>query len=151
MQPHRNNRGLPPQHPYYRRGSSNAPISSLALCNSPQPIIASTNRSRSLDGLLDAEEAKAAVKECNTNPSKSCDDLDANQLQTETNNNEEESKKTNLQTVKSFSADDRLDCVMDGLSDVCDKTSICSNSSESKRKRNFMDRCVNKVRSLIKK
>ena len=29
--------------------------------------------------------------------------------------------------------------------------SLHSNSSDSKRKRNFMDRCVNKVRSLIKK
>lgn len=29
--------------------------------------------------------------------------------------------------------------------------SLASNSSEPKRKRNFMDRCVNKVRSLIRK
>lgn len=118
-------------------------ISSLALSSNhhqqqqrlPNNSIKQTNRSRSLDGLLDCEIIDDK-KNITNNPSdiitttKSCDDLDNKQTE-------------NVTTMFNNCVDNHLDC--DNLSD---KTSI---SSESKRKRNFMDRCVNKVRSLIKK
>lgn len=132
-----NQRGLPPQYP---RRSSNTPISSLAL----NSVSATPNRSRSLDGLLDTEPKLAAqcVTDDATDPSettKSCDEFEKNF---------EEDDNANL-SKKAQSLDNNLDCSLDS-SDM-DKSSLYSNSSDSKRKRNFMDRCVNKVRSLIKK
>lgn len=126
MTPHnrRGGCGLPPQYPA-RRGS-NTPISPLAAKSSPTP----PNRSRSLDGLLDAEPASAVAKNSTlieqipSNATQSCDELDV--------------EKSNVN-----SGGEMVD------SDV-DKVSVKSNSSE-KRKRNFMDRCVNKVRSFIRK
>ena len=94
-------KGLPPQYPI-RRGS-NTPTSPLAA----EPR--APNRSRSLDGLLDAEPPV----EVESVPSKSCDELD-----------------------KEPSVGNDVDSVSD---------------ASDKRKRNFMDRCVNKVRSFIKK
>lgn len=166
--------GLPPQYPYYRRGSNVTPISSLALNSSPP---APPNRSRSLDGLLDSSNSNETViakttaedsnpSECaGTNNSKqitkSCDDIDSIDVTSSCNNynNEPSTGKdteTNNLKVKSYSLDD-LDSSVEGVNNDCgsnqqdqDESSICSSSSE-KRKRNFMDRCVNKVRSLIKK
>lgn len=119
-------RGLPPQYPC-RRGS-NTPISPLAS----QQLPPAPNRSRSLDGLLDSEPTVTA-KSANgpdripSNTARSCEELD-------TAANVDEKKESE---------------VSNDPNDV-DKVSIISNSSE-KRKRNFMDRCVNKVRSFIKK
>ncbi|XP_018577701.1 uncharacterized protein LOC108916007 [Anoplophora glabripennis] len=139
-------RGLPPLYPYIRRGS-NTPISSLALISNPP----TPSRSRSLDGLFDSEPTIAASQASTDEPTpsqtaKSCDDIekefsDENKLETDTCN----LKKS----TKAHSVYNRLDYSIDN-SDI-DKSSIYSNSSDSKRKRNFMDRCVNKVRSLIKK
>ncbi|KAJ8940839.1 hypothetical protein NQ318_005285 [Aromia moschata] len=131
-------RGLPPQYPYARRGST-TPVSSLALASTPP----TPNRSRSLDGLLDAEPIAAATKattdeQTTSQTTKSCDDLDK-EIGEE---NDAQTEATNLSKPRSHSMDDRLDCTVDN-SDI-DKSSIHSNSSDSKRKRNFMDRCVNK-------
>lgn len=121
-------RGLPPQYPI-RRGS-NTPISPLAAKPSQTP-----NRSRSLDGLLDSEPAAAKntalIEQIPSNATQSCDELDT----TKSNNDEDEDK-----VVEQSSAN----------ANDMDKVSVKSNSSE-KRKRNFMDRCVNKVRSFIRK
>lgn len=126
-------RGLPPQYPHPRRGS-NSPISVVAAAATKPPA---SNRSRSLDDLLDSEnsEIAAAANAANSteitpsSTTKSCDDLD-----------------------KNFDDCDILTVKADNISNVSDdKVSIQSGSSETKRKRNFMDRCVNKVRSLIKK
>lgn len=126
-------RGLPPQYPHPRRGS-NSPISVVAA-TAIKP--SASNRSRSLDDLLDSESSEKAASAnaavgTEINPSsttKSCDDLD-----------------------KNFDDCDILIVKPDNSSTVSDdKVSIQSGSSETKRKRNFMDRCVNKVRSLIKK
>ncbi|KYB25340.1 hypothetical protein TcasGA2_TC034888 [Tribolium castaneum] len=119
-------RGLPPQYPYNRRGS-NSPSGLLGAGKPPTP-----NRSRSLDGLLDSEPTCAASDATISEPTpsqntKSCDDLDKDF--------DEQTEDVNLSV-------NNLDV---------DKVSIQSGSSDSKRKRNFMDRCVSKVRSLIKK
>ncbi|KAG5877943.1 hypothetical protein JTB14_005140 [Gonioctena quinquepunctata] len=136
--------GLPPQYPYFRRGS-NTPISSLALTSHPP----TPNRSRSLDGLLDQEPIRAAC-EATINeqvPShattKSCDEIDKDFCE-DIDKDFCDENETESSLNKSRSIDNNLD------SDI-DKCSIYSSSSDSKRKRNFMDRCVNKVRSLIKK
>lgn len=107
----------------------------------------SNNRSRSLDGLLDSTEAINSVAIANNakdeqiTPStkeatNSCDDYYDNLIKKQTDD-----VVVELDDVVAKCAD----------SDNIDKVSIQSNSSDSKRKRNFMDRCVNKVRSLIKK
>lgn len=122
--------------PYSRRGS-NTRISTTA---SSSPLVA-PNRSRSLDGLLDAEPVKAPVNvaESDNTPSKtqtttrSCDELDKELADT---NNETTEKKSNSMSLDTADIED-------------DKTSMYSSSSDSKRKRNFMDRCVNKVKNLI--
>ncbi|KAJ3643615.1 hypothetical protein Zmor_026316 [Zophobas morio] len=134
MNTNRYPRGLPPQYPYTRRGS-NTPVASVGLAVKP-PL---PNRSRSLDGLLDSEPPSAApnatiTEKTPSDTTKSCDDLDKDK------ETEDEFK---VNSVKSQSMDNNLDNV--------DKVSIQSGSSDSKRKRNFMDRCVSKVRSLIKK
>nr|CAH7724397.1 unnamed protein product [Callosobruchus chinensis] len=111
-------------------------------------------RSRSLDGLLDGPEVKeqlaaaaagSPLKAQNgwtmteyTTPShpqatQSCDELDT---------------KRSLSSSSSGSTsaeDDRTD-----VTSTDEKSSVHSESSESKRKRNFMDRCVNRMRSLIR-
>lgn len=139
----KSNRGLPPQYSY-RRGST-TPISSLALNSSPS----TPNRSRSLDGLLDSEPkiAAAEITEEVSNPSdtadEGCDDSDSTTKDNQTDIH------TNLYKIKAHSVDDIIDGSIDNKE--LDKHSINSNSSDSKRKRNFMDRCVNKVRSLIRK
>lgn len=127
-------RGLPPQYPA-RRGS-NTPISPLASHQTPP----APNRSRSLDGLLDSEPTVAAksatsIERIPSNASRSCEEMDKEnvcQSQTETS----DGPQSDTENVN-----DPNDT---------DKVSIISNSSD-KRKRNFMDRCVNKVRSFIKK
>lgn len=121
-------------------------MSSLALNSSPP----TPNRSRSLDGLLDSEPIIAASKatideQTPSQTTKSCDDIDKEF----SDEKEKETDTSNLNKTKVHNVDDHIDCSVDS-SDI-DKSSIHSNSSDSKRKRNFMDRCVNKVRSLIKK
>lgn len=138
--------GLPPQYPF-RRGS-NTPISPLASCTTPSP-----NRSRSLDGLLDSTEPPVVttvnnnsskknstlIEQIPSNASQSCDELDINSTcsSTTTKNIDDEKEKIIEQSNNNNNND-------------LDKVSVKSNSSE-KRKRNFMDRCVNKVRSFIRK
>lgn len=129
------NRGLPPHYPS-RRGSV-TPISSLALSSAP----ATPNRSRSLDGLLDSESMKSDEKAIPSEAAAdSCTNFDFPDKEAQTDTH------TNLNKVKAHSVDDVLDSSIE-----LDKHSIRSNSSEAKRKQNFMDRCVNKVRSLIRK
>lgn len=114
------------------------------------------NRSRSLDGLLD--DQTAAEREDfipSENVTKSCDDL------------EDKTKPMMMMMTKKKKRVEE-DCfdddevIIDGeeqakksasLESNVDKVSMLSASSgsDTKRKRNFMDRCVNKVRSLIKK
>lgn len=96
------------------------------------------NRSRSLDGLLDAEPDKSTIDATTneTTPSqttRSCDELDKDLSDI---SKEETEKKTNSMSLDTTDNED-------------DKTSMYSSSSDSKRKRNFMDRCVNKVKNLI--
>lgn len=128
MTPHHSSkypRGLPPQYPI-RRGS-NTPISPLAASNHTPPT---PNRSRSLDGLLDSEPTSAKntalIEQIPSNATQSCDEIDMDKSSEPTTPTEIEQ------------------------SNDIDKVSVKSNSSE-KRKRNFMDRCVNKVRSFIRK
>lgn len=129
--------GLPPPFPNYNRRGSN-PIEDQK----------SPNRSRSLDGLLDTD-SRMNFENHDENPSEttlSCENL----LQVEVNEETGEGKTdkcVNSKNTKSHS-------VGDGVDDKSDKSSnlsLHSSSSESKRKKNFMDRCVNKVRSFIKK
>lgn len=138
MTPHNSKypRGLPPQYPV-RRGS-NTPISPLATNHAQSPT---PNRSRSLDGLLDSEPvaAKNSALLIDKIPSKatqSCDELDS-------------MEKIEPVSPATDDDDDENKVVEQSPNDV-DKVSVKSNSSE-KRKRNFMDRCVNKVRSFIRK
>ncbi|RZC34293.1 uncharacterized protein BDFB_000513, partial [Asbolus verrucosus] len=130
MNSNRHPRGLPPQYPYTRRGS-NTPVSSLAMTSMPP----TPNRSRSLDGLLDSEPTSAAsnatiTEQTPSQTTKSCDDLDKDF------NNKQTDDVVKLNNVKSQRMDNSLDNI--------DKVSIQSGSSDSKRKRNFMDRCVSK-------
>lgn len=125
----KSNRGLPPQYPY-RRGST-APMSTLVSDGIP-------NRSRSLDGLLNSEPK---IAEDAPNPSETGDD------ESRTRDFEQTDSHTNLNggnIQKARSAEDILDSPVAKKSDD-------GSCSESKRKRNFMDRCVNKVRNLIRK
>lgn len=80
------------------------------------------NRSRSLDGLLDSEPTSAASNATTIEQTPSEKTKSCDDL--------DNNKQTDCENV--------------------DKVSIQSSDS-IKRKRNFMDRCVNKVRSLIKK
>lgn len=129
-------RGLPPQYPP-RRGS-NTPISPLASHKSPS----TPNRSRSLDGLLDSTEAPvtatnaALIERIPSSAARSCEELDK--------------EKQKQKAVSEDSAENENVLENSTDSNDADKVSMISNSSE-KRKRNFMDRCVNKVRSFIKK
>ncbi|XP_074031634.1 uncharacterized protein [Leptinotarsa decemlineata] len=130
--------GLPPQYPYPRRGS-NTPVSSLALASHPP---APPNRSRSLDGLLDAGEAIQAASEATKS-----EQVPSPQTATKSCDNIDKDFRDDYETESYLSSKSR---VSDDSSEL-DKCSVYSSSSESKRKRNFMDRCVNKVRSMIKK
>ncbi|CAH0554538.1 unnamed protein product [Brassicogethes aeneus] len=85
-------------------------------------VSAAPNRSRSLDGLLDSEPQLAAAADDDPIPS---------------------------ETTKS--CDDLDQQSFESSCDADKMSTYSNNSSDSKRKRNFMDRCVNKVRSLIKK
>ncbi|CAG9862543.1 unnamed protein product [Phyllotreta striolata] len=118
--------------PYARR-SSNTPVSSLAL-NSFPPV---PNRSRSLDGLLDTAEAPAEA----TNE----------QIPSSFTTNRRDDIKTDLDEGDKVTDRSKAEDFSSDALENDDKSSVHSNSSESKRKRNFMDRCVNKVRSFIKK
>ncbi|KAL3269165.1 hypothetical protein HHI36_008248 [Cryptolaemus montrouzieri] len=111
--------------------------------NSNCPPVA-PNRSRSLDGLLDVEPDKTDLETTKnektpSQTTKSCDDLDKSA--SEIVKYEEKETEAN-----SMSLGNNIECPPENEDD---KTSMYSSSSDSKRKRNFMDRCVNKVRNLI--
>lgn len=145
-------RGLPPTYPQtYRRGS-NTPNTNKAV-NDTQ---LTPNRSRSLDGLLDSEPNQTVINE-NTSKdvspkTQSCEDILNNQNNTET---DDKSDLFNDKLDHLLETNATRDNILEISSNSDDKgsstLSLHSSSSESKRKRNFMDRCVNKVRSLIKK
>lgn len=175
MTGNRHPRGLPPQYPYQPRRGSNTPLTPLGSQPPPTP-----NRSRSLDGLLDSDHGLSTptekppinIKKPSENGSQSCESLlrcndnnlnedeDESEVSPEHTNNNSTVKRTiiegttdcNSSTIDDSTTDSNS---LDDCSEACDKKSstlsLHSNSSESKRKRNFMDRCVNKVRSLIKK
>ncbi|KAF7270947.1 hypothetical protein GWI33_016125 [Rhynchophorus ferrugineus] len=130
----KSNRCLPNHYPL-RRGSI-TPVSSLALFSTP----GTPNRSRSLDGLLDSESKKAEeVSIPSETAPERCTNFDTpKEKQTDTH--------TNLNKIKAYSVEDALDSSPD-----LDRHSVQSNCSDLKKKQNFMDRCVNKVRSLIRK
>lgn len=154
-------RGLPPQCPPTSRRGSNT-ISPAAVSSAiPVP-----NRSCSLDGLLNTNSLDMAsnATKSDQNPSEniqkaqSCDsNLDA-QIPNENLLTDKETEKLNdrnstLSNASSKILESSLDDSLD--SNEINKSSdlsLHSNSSDtSKQKRKFMNRCVNKVRSLIKK
>lgn len=160
-------RGLPPQYPSSVRRGSNSPISPTNTNNSsPVP-----NRSRSLDELLDAEPAekiKSTINNVeqipseNTQKSVSCDNNLDKSISDETIHNKEETEKinnrnstlSNNSSNKSQNFGSSLDDSIDSSNEInkSDVISLHSNSSDnSKQRRRFVNRCVNKVRSLIKK
>lgn len=63
------------------------------------------------------------------------------------------SKNGSSSINKEHSSENNLEVPNEAACDINKSSmlSLYSNSSDSKRKRNFMDKCVNKVRSLIKK
>ncbi|KAK9873364.1 hypothetical protein WA026_022173 [Henosepilachna vigintioctopunctata] len=132
---------LPPLSPYCRRGS-NTRIPIVSSNSSP----VTPNRSRSLDGLLDAEPSKPSLDTSNkeitpSQTTRSCDDLDKSLSEiviSQDKKPEEEEATTSL--------DNNSKCPTESEDD---KISMNSSTSDSKRKRNFMDRCVNKVRNFI--
>lgn len=132
-------RGASQLPPLYPRRGSNTPISSLALASHPSNP---PSRSRSLDGLLDDEASQAAKSD--TNPSHSFDNL--NDKMNSDSNDCNAAPSDAKETMRSSSESEDYNASQD-----CDKSSVHSSSSDSKRKRNFMDRCVNKVRSFIGK
>lgn len=151
-------RGLPPQYPQIGRRGSNTPISPMAI-NETQ---STPNRSRSLDGLLDSESTS---RKSDTSSSSSTSDQSPSESALKTQscenilNKQDIEIKPNMQTEEKNTRktnENSLENSLDETRGNDDKRSIStlslhSNSSDSKRKRNFMDRCVNKVRSLIKK
>lgn len=135
--------GLPPAHPKQPRRGSNTPISPMAAGLTQ----ATPNRSRSLDGLLDSDQRLSSEREPET-VEMSEDSSGSPSVPAKPT---ERNKSGNLTTVKARSMENNLDEPLDHSTKKSSMQSLHSNSSDSKRKRNFMDRCVNKVRSLIKK
>ena len=117
-----------------------------------------STRSRSLDGLLDDptpeppchnEKEKQLRRECEQYLS--AQELDSNTEQRESDvpDNEAQTCPTNLDldTVSTSSSDE----ARAGISKGSHLSLPLPSTGEPKRKRNFMDRCVNKVRSLMRK
>lgn len=176
-------RGLPPTYPQtYRRGS-NTPNTNRVV-NDTQLI--TTNRSRSLDGLLDSTEpitqddSKEILSTDVSSKTQSCEDIlnnkddkveetDKNIKNDDHNHHDDDDDdnvdgdaksvnpiKSNLENVQEINPNTSQENCFEESTNTDDRKStstlsLHSNSSESKRKRNFMDRCVNKMRSLIKK
>lgn len=147
----RRNIKAPPVSP--RRDSHDLPKSIKANLN---------NRSRSLDGLLDEQNNQENKNNQNqTEITKSCDKL---KIENQSNENKEINNSRSKSLDELISDNNKYES--DQLSDknLCNdasslngdkiNSSSCStisSDSRKKKQRNFMDRCVNKVRSLIKK
>ncbi|XP_067010888.1 uncharacterized protein [Anabrus simplex] len=149
----------PPSPAARPRRSSGTP-SALARRNSQQL----PGRSRSLDILLDSSAPSAAPaateeapcsKESEEQLLNECEQyLSAQELGTDqpdsgsdTQLNKTQSCHANLDTESVISSDSNSEAKQNGS-----QLSLpLPNAGEHKRKRNFMDRCVNKVRSLIRK
>jgi len=157
-------RGLPPQCPSTPRRGSNSPISPIAV-NSTSSV---PNRSRSLDGLLDTEPIQIATAATNSEQtpsenaqkSQSCDNNLDKKISDENIHIDKETEKLNDRNSSLSNASSRTQNLENSLDDSLDSNdinkssdlSLHSNSSDtSKQKRKFVNRCVNKVRSLIKK
>lgn len=164
----RNRKGLPPQPPGVsaRRGSATPTPGSPYRDRTPLPPV--PNRSRSLDGLLDEVPNSATLNKIHKNSvdgeddeklcvTRSCDSIDLDspagthaqpvRLQ---NGCEDKATPNSVTHKTTRSMEDNLDDSGSSCGDP-KRSSQVSLSSDSKRKRNFMDRCVNKVRSLIRK
>jgi len=136
---HSRHGGLPPSG---RRNSNNL----LPPCQ-VAPANLQSSRSRSLDGLLDSDtdtkhdKVTINIEDSNTESDPE-NDIDVNCEVDKTNNNPSDTSANT--TLGSNQRSASLESV--------DKCSIVSSTgSESKRKRKFMDRCVNKMKLLIKK
>lgn len=157
-------RGLPPTYPQTFRRGSNTPNTNRTV-NDTQ---LTPNRSRSLDGLLDSTEPitqddnKETLSAEVSSKTQSCEDILNNKDNVETDvvvvDDDDDSvnpRKTNLENSQEINNPNQENCLEESTNSDDKKStstlSLHSNSSESKRKRNFMDRCVNKMRSLIKK
>jgi hypothetical protein len=113
-----------------------------------------STRSRSLDGLLDdstpeppcqTETEKQLLRECEQYLS--AQELDSNTEQTGSDVPVNEAQNMDSDTVStSSSGGERA-----GINKGSRLSLPLPSTGEPKRKRNFMDRCVNKVRSLIRK
>lgn len=146
-------RGLPPQYPQnYRRGS-NSPACGKTVSETQL----TPNRSRSLDGLLDSEtgDKAAAQQGCSsyeTPPvTQSCENILNNKEITQTDDEKSALNDSKFECNNATNENALEESTNSDDKQSSSTLSLHSNSSESKRKRNFMDRCVNKVRSLIKK
>ncbi|KAF2904682.1 hypothetical protein ILUMI_01488 [Ignelater luminosus] len=158
-------RGLPPQCPSTPRRGSNSPISPVAVHSTPSV----PNRSRSLDGLLDSEPLQTTTANSEQTPSEnaqksqSCDNNLDKKISDENIHVDKETEKlndrnsnlSNTSSNKTQNLESSLDDSLDS-NDINTKSSdisLHSNSSDNnnKQKRKFVNRCVNKVRSLIKK
>ncbi|KAL1490698.1 hypothetical protein ABEB36_013350 [Hypothenemus hampei] len=161
INPKTGHRGLPPQYPTRRRGSTTTPMSSLAIVTNATVVL--PNRSRSLDGLLDSEPttklATAAAeneKKETLEPSPSDEAMvvaeryQDQDCPTQTVSIAEQTA-SDLNRLKTKSVDDIWEMVDDhsALDKVSNDSS--SDSNEAKNRKSFMNRCVNKVRSLIRK
>lgn len=145
-------RGLPPQYPQtYRRGS-NTPVINKA----DDETQLTPNRSRSLDGLLDSDPCEKIKIEPSPDASQktqSCEDILKQKI--DFRNSEKPTEEKNALCIDSLRETKKESILEESFNSEDKKSSstlsLQSNSSDTKRKRNFMDRCVNKVRSLIKK
>lgn len=160
----RNRKGLPPQPKGVsaRRGSATPTPGSPYRDRAPLPPV--PNRSRSLDGLLDEVPNSATLNKIHKNSvdgdndeklcvTRSCDSIDLDSPAGSRQNGCDDCEEETPISVKNKSTRSIEDNLDDSGSSCGDpkRSSQASLSSDSKRKRNFMDRCVNKVRSLIRK
>ncbi|RZF44371.1 hypothetical protein LSTR_LSTR007946 [Laodelphax striatellus] len=137
------------------------------LAQSPEPV----SRSHSQDDLDDLDTTRSqddldtTRSQDDLDTTRSQDDLDTSRSQDDldTSRSQNNLDRTPLPPSRTHSLENVLDTPSSQLRPVLEKsTSLCedldkisdsvaSDSDTLKRKKNFMDRCVNKVRSLIKK
>lgn len=139
------------------------------LAQSPEP----GSRSQSQDDLDDLDTLRSQSQDGldttrsqdDLDTTRSQDDLDTSRSQDDldTSRSQNNLDRTPLPPSRTHSLENVLDTPSSQLRPVLEKsTSLCedldkisdsvaSDSDTLKRKKNFMDRCVNKVRSLIKK
>lgn len=159
----RGRKGLPPQPPVAApRRSSITPGSPNKDRQPGLPPI--PNRSRSLDGLLDSSESHSTLTDPSSKTvqgatteqqciSRSCDsvlDPPPSVSPPPPPAASPVMEQTDRVLTKTRSLEEHLDDSESSSGDP-KRSSQISLSSDTKRKRNFMDRCVNKVRSLIRK